>query len=81
MWRLDGTILLVPKPEKVSLLTPRSVTIMFVSFHGASMFSQGYGSTLGKQNPSKSLIIELGRQLLLIGTTWQGGPVGLRGGQ
>lgn len=68
--------LLVHKPEKVSLLTPRSVMTMFVSFHGASMSSQGYGSTLGKQTPLKSLIIELGRQVLLIGTTWQGEPCG-----
>lgn len=77
-WRLDGTILLVHKPEKVSVLTPRSVMIMFVSFYGTSMFSQRYGSTLGKQNPLKSLIIELGRQVLVIGTTWQRDPVGLR---
>lgn len=45
---------------------------MFVSIRGASMLYQGHRSTLEKQNPLKSLIIELGRQALLIGTTWQG---------
>lgn len=52
--------------------------IMFVSIRGASMLYQGHRSTLEKQNPLKSLIIELGRQALLIGTTWQGDPVSLR---
>lgn len=45
---------------------------MFVSIRGASMLYQGHRRTLEKQNPLKSLIIELGRQALLIGTPWQG---------
>lgn len=30
------------------------------------------------KNPSKSLIIRLGRQVLPIGTSWQGDPVSLK---